>query len=255
VTVPRALLVTALANRCEQSGIRLQFHSDAARFRPSDFDGFDLVVAADGAHSAVRWLYGQAFGPLVTLSRNFYGWFGANVPLQKLTIMLADTEGVMLAWGYKYTASLSTLIVECSDRTMSKVGLDRMSNSETASTIGNVFARDLGGAIIDCGSSARWMRFPTVTCRRLRHNHIVLIGDAGHTTHFSQGFGTMFAFDDAIALRSAFATTKDVEEALGLYESTQLPKIALFQEIAQRSMKWSETLIEMTEKIKPEQNT
>jgi hypothetical protein len=184
----------------------------------------------------------------VTLSRNFYGWFGANVPLQKLTIMLADTEGVMLAWGYKYTASLSTLIVECSDRTMSKVGLDRMSNSETASTIGNVFARDLGGAIIDCGSSARWMRFPTVTCRRLRHNHIVLIGDAGHTTHFSQGFGTMFAFDDAIALRSAFATTKDVEEALGLYESTQLPKIALFQEIAQRSMKWSETLIEMTEK-------
>ena len=111
VTLPRALLVTALANLCEQSRVRLRFHSDAGRLHPSHFDGFDLVVAADGAHSAVRRLYGPAFGTLVRPARNFYGWFGANVPLQKLTIMLADTEGVLLAWGYKYTACLSTLIV------------------------------------------------------------------------------------------------------------------------------------------------
>jgi 2-polyprenyl-6-methoxyphenol hydroxylase-like FAD-dependent oxidoreductase len=66
--------------------------------------------------------------------------------------------------------------------------------------------------------------------RKTLHGNIALIGDAAHTTHFSQGFGTMFAFDDALALQSALAAATDVAEALELYEATQRPKIARFQE-------------------------
>jgi 2-polyprenyl-6-methoxyphenol hydroxylase-like FAD-dependent oxidoreductase len=76
----------------------------------------------------------------------------------------------------------------------------------------------------------------------------VLIGDAAHTTHFSQGFGTMFAFDDAQALCSSLTAARKVPEALELYEASQQPKIAQFQEASSRSMEWSESLIEAAER-------
>jgi anthraniloyl-CoA monooxygenase len=247
VTISRAALVTGLTELCSRSGVRLHFESDAAGLRQSDLDQFDLVVAADGAHSAVRQRYKNAFVPVIELSRNSYRWLGVNKALHKLTIMLNDTHGVLLAWGYKYTESLSTLIVECSQATNRELGLDGMSHQQTAKTIGEFFARDLYGAAVDCGSTGRWVPFPSVSCAHLRHRNIVLIGDAAHTTHFSQGFGTMFAFDDALTLHSSLAATTDIEQALEFYEATQRPKITQFQDLASQSMEWSETLIEAAE--------
>jgi anthraniloyl-CoA monooxygenase len=247
VTLSRAALLTTLTDLCSQNGVRLRFASDVAGLAQSEFDEFDLIVAADGAHSAVRRLYEHAFTPAVQLAHSVYGWFGVNTPIHKLTIVLTDTEGVLLAWGYKYTESLSTLIVECSERTIDELGLHQVSAHETARKIGNILAFDLPGGTVRCGTTVRWAKFPTVSCDHLWHRNIVLIGDAAHTTHFSQGFGTMFAFDDAMALRAALATTKDVRQALEHYETTQRPKIAQFQELASRSMDWSEMLIEMAE--------
>jgi anthraniloyl-CoA monooxygenase len=246
VTLSRATLVTALSDRCSRSGVRRQYESDAARLRQSDLQFFDLVVAADGANSAVRRLHEHAFAPVIELSRNRYGWFGAETPLHKLTIMLHDGEGAMLGWGYKYTESLSTFIVECSEATFDKCGLGGLSSEDTLNKIGEVFARDLQGVSV-FGDAVQWPKFAKVSCARLWHRNIVLIGDAAHTTHFSQGFGTMFAFDDALALQSA-PTATDVTLALELYEATQRPKITEFQETSLASMKWSEALIEAAER-------
>jgi len=82
----------------------------------------------------------------------------------------------------------------------------------------------------------------------LSDRHIVLIGDAAHTTHFSQGFGTMFAFDDATALQSALACATDVQRALELYEASQRPKVSTFQAAASRSMRWSESVLSAAER-------
>jgi anthraniloyl-CoA monooxygenase len=248
ITVSRAALLTGLTELCLRSGVRVRFQVDAGRLSQTDVDQFDMVVAADGANSVLRTLYQHAFAPLVQHSRNFYGWFGASTALRKLTIMLNDADGVLLAWGYRYTESLSTLIVECSESSMIKLGLAGISPRETSRTIGKVLESDLSGASVDCGNSVRWMKFPQVSCERLRYRNIVLIGDAAHTTHFSQGFGTMFAFDDAQTLCSSLATTRNIPEALELYEASQQPKIIQFQEASSRSMQWSESLIEAAER-------
>ena len=247
VTVSRAALLTGLSELSCRSSVRVRFQIDAGRLSQTDLDQFDMVVAADGANSVLRTRYEREFAPLVQLSRNRYGWFGANTALRKLTIMLNDADGVLLAWGYQYSESMSTLIVECSEPSMKKLRLEEMSPRETSETIGKFLASDLCGASVDCGNCVRWTKFPRVSCARLRYRNIVLIGDAAHTTHFSQGFGTMFAFDDAQALCSSLTATRKVPEALELYEASQQPKIAQFQEASSRSMEWSESLIEAAE--------
>jgi 2-polyprenyl-6-methoxyphenol hydroxylase-like FAD-dependent oxidoreductase len=248
VTLSRAALMTALAGRCSRFGVQLRYGNDAARLSQSDLDDFDLIVGADGANSVVRRIYERAFAPVIEHAHNRYGWFGADIPLAKLTIMLDDEEIPMLAWGYKYTESLSTLIVECSEVGFDRFGFGRLSSQDVMTKVGTIFARELRGASLFCGDALQWPRFAKVSCARLCYRNIVLIGDAAHTTHFSQGFGTMFAFDDSLALFSALAATKEITPALEAYEAEQHPKIAQFQETSFRSMRWSEMLIEMAER-------
>src|SRR5262249_20329499 len=103
---------------------------------------------------------------------------------------------------------------------------------------------DLQGCRILANDSVRFNRFQVISCRTLWHRNIVLLGDAAHTTHFSQGFGTMFAFDDALSLYSAIQQSSGIAPALRAYEDLQQPKIATFQETANASMHWSEDLLE-----------
>jgi len=247
VTLSRAELITALAGRCSRSGVRLRHENDVAQIRKSDLNDFDLVVGADGAHSTVRRIYDHAFAPVVEYARNRYGWFGATIPFSKLTIMLNDDHGAMLAWAYRYTESLSTVVVECSESTFEAYGVKDLSRQETLAKLGNIFLRELRGESVVCGDAMQWLRFPMVSCAKLHYQNVVLIGDAAHTTHFSQGFGTMFAFDDSLALHSALAATKEVFTALEIYEMAQRPKIIQFQEISFGSMRWSEKLIDAAE--------
>jgi 2-polyprenyl-6-methoxyphenol hydroxylase-like FAD-dependent oxidoreductase len=247
VTFSRAALVNTLVERSQRAGVRLTYQRDAERLSAADFEGYDLVVAADGANSAVRRLHAEAFAPVIEAGKNRFGWFGVGVPFDKLTILLRDEQGAMLGWGYKYSESVSTFIVESTDASLARHGLVGLSPEETATKVGALFRDDLRGSPVFCGPAVRWSHFPKVSCRRLVHANIALIGDAAHTTHFSQGFGTMFAFDDALALQTALAEG-DVATALASYEATQLPKIAEFQDLSFSSMRWSENLVEAAER-------
>lgn len=139
VTLSRAELITALTSRCSRNGVRVRYENDIAQLRQSDLNDFDLVVGADGAHSTVRRLYGYAFAPVVEYARNRYGWFGAAIPFSRLTIMLNDEHGAMLAWGYRYTESLSTVVVECSESTFEAYGVKDLSSQETTAKGGGHF--------------------------------------------------------------------------------------------------------------------
>jgi len=247
VTISRAELITTLANRCSRNGVRLRYENDIAQLRQSDLNDFDLVVGADGAYSTVRRIYDHAFAPVVEYARNRYGWFGAAILFSKLTIMLNDDHRAMLAWAYRYTESLSTVIVECSESAFEAYGINDLSPQQTMAKVGDIFVSELKGGSVFCGNVAPWPRFPMVSCAKLHYLNVVLIGDAAHTTHFSQGFGTMFAFDDSLALCSALAAAKDVSTALEAYEAAQRPKISQFQETSFGSMRWSERLIDAAE--------
>lgn len=242
--IARAALLRALTEGCTAAGARLQFETDGSRLRKSDLDDFDLVVAADGAHSAIRQMYAEVFRPTVAQGRNRYSWLAVEKSFDKLTILLQDGELPLLAWGYKHTDTLSTFIVEVTEETLDRSGLSRLPPDEACKTLGNVFAQELGGASVICHRSVRWQTFPKLSCERLRHRNIVLLGDAAHTTHYSQGYGTAFAFDDASTLSAALESTTNVSDALDQYEAAQQPKIAFLQEKAFGSMRWAESIVE-----------
>lgn len=245
--VSRTGLQKALTERCKDLGVRIVFETDGARLREPDLAEYDLVVAADGRSSAVRQLYADVFRPTTTLGRNQYAWLAVEAPFDTLTILMEDRELPFLGWAYKYTETLSTLIVESTERALDSSGLSRLPPAEACKVIGKAFESVFGGAPVLCSASVRWQSFPTIRCERLQHRNVALIGDAAHTAHFSQGFGTMFAFDDALALHAALTEAASVEQGLARYEAAQQPRIVSFQETATASMRWSEATVDALE--------
>jgi 2-polyprenyl-6-methoxyphenol hydroxylase-like FAD-dependent oxidoreductase len=247
VTFERAHLLELLRRRCTRAGVELRFQVDVATLDDAALDGYDLVVAADGANSALRRRHAEAFEPTISPGRNWFTWLATPALFQKLTILLSDAPVPLLGWAYRYSSDRSTFIVECSDASFQRSGLSGLSPIEGCSTLAAAFARALGGKPVLCGPSLRWQQFPVVTCRRLVHRNLALIGDAAHTTHFSQGFGTSFAFDDALALASALRGATRLGSALESYEAAQRPRIDAFQATATNSMHWAEGLLDAAE--------
>jgi 2-polyprenyl-6-methoxyphenol hydroxylase-like FAD-dependent oxidoreductase len=74
-------------------------------------------------------------------------------------------------------------------------------------------------------------------------NHLILIGDALRTVHFSIGSGTRLAFEDAIALDRAFAEAgEDVPGALAIFERERRPVVEKILSAANASSYWYERL-------------
>ena len=244
VTLARADLTRVLRERCAEAGVELVFGSDAERLSKPELAGYDLVVGADGASSPLRRRYAHAFAPRLTPGRNRYAWLATPAVFPKLSILLRDEEVPLLAWAYRYAEDRSTFIVECSDDVFSREAFFGSSPEACCGSLAAIFKRELRGKPLLHRGELRWHHFPIVACERLQHGRVVLLGDAAHTTHFSQGFGTMFAFDDACALQAALVNEPDVERALAAYQALQQPKIASFQETSTASMRWAESLVD-----------
>jgi anthraniloyl-CoA monooxygenase len=248
VTFPRATLIAALADVCRSRQVLLRFGVDAHSLSDDDLGGYDVVVAADGARSTIRQRYAHAFKPTIAEGRNWFTWLGSDASFDKLTVLLSEGDPTLLGWAYRYSPDRSTFIVECTEPTYQRMRFSEKPVTETCAAIGRAFKPGLNGRSILAAASIQWQRYPVLSCERLTHQNVVLIGDASHTTHFSQGFGTMFAFDDALGLHNALEHESRVEEALASYQSTQRLKIAQFQSTAGQSMHWSERLLDSAER-------
>jgi anthraniloyl-CoA monooxygenase len=140
---------------------------------------------------------------------------------------------------YRYNARDSTFILETTEGTWRKAGLDRASEDDTIAFVERLFARELGGHHIRTNRSL-WRSFPTVHNARWHHGNVVLIGDAAHTAHFSIGSGTKLAMEDAIALARALQAHREVPRALAAYEAERRPRVESTQRAAQVSLAWFE---------------
>jgi 2-polyprenyl-6-methoxyphenol hydroxylase-like FAD-dependent oxidoreductase len=247
VTYPRGGLTGALADVCRSQGLSVTYEVDAQSLADDELATYDLVVAADGAHSPLRRRYDAAFKPTTIEGKNRFAWLGCDLPFDQLTILLSGGHPALLAWAYKYTAYRSTFIVECTERTYQELELAQKSAAETCGLIESSFETVLEGRPVLSETSISWLHYPVISCERLIYRNMALLGDAGHTTHFSQGFGTMFAFDDALSLAAALEGAANVADALERYEGTQQEKIEEFQSTAGQSMEWSEHLLESVE--------
>ncbi len=209
----------------------------------ADLEAFadaDLIVVADGVNSRIRELYAAKFEPEIDWRPNRFTWLGTTRPFPAFTFLFKeDRHGLWRAHAYRFDAHHSTFIVETTEATWRRAGLDRVSEDESTTFCERLFAEELAGHRLLKNRSI-WRSFPTVRNRRWSHGKIVLLGDAAHTAHFSIGSGTKLAMEDAISLASAIEAHPGIDAALSVYEAERRPVVASTQRAAQTSLQWFE---------------
>lgn len=237
----RRRLLALLHQRCRELGVRLRFSSQAppaAELAATH----DLVVAADGVHSATRAAHSEVFRPRLTTHRCRYIWLAADFALNAFRFEVAETEhGVMQLHGYPYAPDASTVIVEMHEDVWRAAGLDRCSEQESVRRCASYFRHTLKGRPLR-GNNSQWIAFSTIVTESWSHGRTVLLGDAAHTAHFSIGSGTKLAVEDALALAACLSEQPDVTTALAAYEAERLPVVTSTQRAARASLEWFEDL-------------
>ncbi|MFG2139871.1 bifunctional salicylyl-CoA 5-hydroxylase/oxidoreductase [Streptomyces sp. NPDC048650] len=248
----RRRLLAVLHRRCRDLGIDLRFCAEAppaAELARSH----DLVVAADGVHSATRTAHADAFRPRLTTHRCRYIWLAADFAFDAFRFEIAETtHGVAQLHAYPYAhatdasgpqgrSGASTVIVEMREEVWRAAGLDRADAHDSAAWCAKTFADALRGRPLRSNNSS-WTAFRTVVNDRWSHGNTVLIGDAAHTAHFSIGSGTKLAVEDALALAACLQEQPDTASALAAYEEERRPIVASTQRAARASLHWFEEL-------------
>jgi len=210
-----------------------------------EFDGYDLLVGADGVNSLVRKSHAADFGATVGYLTNRFAWFGTEKRFETLTQTFVETEfGPFNAHHYRYAPNLSTFLVEVNEATFARAGFAHMSEAETLALCARLFAQTLDGHALISNNSI-WRQFPLVHNEHWSCGNRVLMGDALHTAHFSIGSGTRLAMEDAIALDKALAAHgADVPAALAAYEAARRPILEKLVAGANGSAQWYEHFAE-----------
>jgi 2-polyprenyl-6-methoxyphenol hydroxylase-like FAD-dependent oxidoreductase len=242
-SIGRLDLLQRLSHRLEAAGIRPEYRHAVAD--EVELEGFDLVVAADGANSFVRRGREAQFGTSIAELSNRFAWYGTTQRFETLSQTFVRTEhGVFNAHHYRYSPAMSTFIVEADAATWGRAGFAELDEAETRAFCERVFSAQLEGHPLVANRSI-WRRFPRIRNRLWSVGNRVLIGDAAHTAHFSIGSGTRLAFEDAIALAKAIQDYPgDVPAALAAYEAARRPIVEKIVAAADASGEWYERFAE-----------
>ena len=246
----RKTLLQLLQERCAELGVRVDFRSEAP-----DVDvlsqQYDLVLASDGANSAVRTKYADVFRPSLEAGRNKYMWLGTDLVFDAFKFYICQTPyGVMQVHGYPYDTTGSTFIVEMHQDVWRRAGFaesasrvfppgvsDEKSVARVQELIGDILQ---GHRILN--NNSKWQSFTTISNDTWRNGNVVLLGDAAHTAHFSIGSGTKLAMEDALALVACLHEHQGVPAALEAYEAERRPVVLSTQRAARASLDWFENI-------------
>jgi anthraniloyl-CoA monooxygenase len=238
--ISRLRLLQILDARCRELGVEIRYVNEVRDL--GAFEGADLILGADGVNSTVRTLLADRFRPSIDLRPNRFVWLGTTRPFPAFTFYFKENaHGLWRVHAYQYEErGLSTFIVETTDEAFRASRLAVDDENATIAFCEELCREELGGHRL-LGNRSVWRNFPTVTNEAWSHGHVVLIGDAAHTAHFSVGSGTKLAMEDGIALAAALGSEPDVGRALRLYEERRRPDVASLQRAAQASLDWFES--------------
>jgi anthraniloyl-CoA monooxygenase len=251
--IGRKRLLNILQQRCEQLGVELVFETEvqddqevARRYNA------DLVIASDGLNSRIRTRYADTFRPDIETRRCRFVWLGTKKKFDAFTFAFKQTEhGWFQAHIYQYDGDTSTFIVETPEEVWRASGLEDMSLDQGIAFCEALFADQLDGNTLMSNSShlrgsAMWITFPRIVCQQWVHwngaTPVVLMGDAGHSAHYSIGSGTKLALEDAIELARCFSKSATPAEALATYQELRSVEVLKIQSAARNSMEWFENV-------------
>jgi anthraniloyl-CoA monooxygenase len=234
-------LLQALHRHCRKVGVGLEF--DRRCDDIIEFADCDLIVAADGAGSAIRARHQDQFEPTLDERPNLLAWYGTTRLFEPLSLIFRQNrDGLIIAHCYQYSPTHSTFLVEVPPDTFRHAGLDRMSEAESLAYCEAAFMDDLNGHAL-LSNRTTWFRYTIVKNANWYFDNVVLLGDALRTGHPSIGSGTRLAMQDSIALFEAYrATGDDVPHLLEEFRRTRRAASDALQQAAIRSTEWYETL-------------
>ena len=237
--IGRLELLTRLYAHAEDFGVKIEFESEIATVE--QVGEADLIVGANGAFSSIRAGNEAKFGTTTQWRPNRFIWYGTCKAFNSLTLTFRETQaGVFCAHHYRYRPDMSTFLVEVEEATWRRCGFETMSPGDTLQYCERVFAKDLEGHPI-VSNNSHWRNFPVIWNDRWSFDHVVLLGDALRTAHFSVGSGTRLAMEDSVALFKAFrACNGDVRAALAMFQQTRLPPMKKIWDAANASLEWYE---------------
>ena len=236
-------LLRALHKHCKEVGVPIEFERRIDDITAPELDGADLIVAADGANSAIRTRHAEHFGPTLDVRPNWLAWYGTTALFDALSLIFHEVpEGLVIAHTYRYSRTHSTFLVECDPATFEAAHLARKSEQESIDWCEQAFAEDLNDEPL-LSNRTTWFRYTIVSNRNWYWNNVVLLGDALRTGHPSVGSGTRLAMQDSIALFDAYtAKGDDVPALLAEFVRIRQPGSDALQQAAIKSTEWYENL-------------
>jgi len=237
----RLKLLQILEARAKELGV--QIIHDVIIDSLDDYKDADLIIAGNGIASFIRDERLDAFESDIVIRPNKFVWLGATKKFDSFTFYFNENEhGLWRAHCYQYMPGHSTYIVECTEDTWRRAGLEDATEDDTVAYLSEVYREELGDDHLITNNSV-WRNFPRVKNGKYFHYNIVLLGDALHTAHFSIGSGTKLAMEDAVALIDCMnAHDAELSKALPAFQEKRQPEVDALQRSAQVSMEWFENV-------------
>lgn len=246
--IARKELLVILQERCRELGVKLAFETEVDDWVATveKLGGADLVIACDGVKSKIRDRHADVFKPSIELRHARYIWLGTKKKFDAFTFYFQENaHGMFQVHAYRFDEDTSTFIAECDEASFLAAGLDKATTEESIAYLEALFAEHLQGEKL-LPNRSQWVQFPTIKNEswsvETNGMHVVLMGDAAHTAHFSIGSGTKMAMEDSIALVQALLAEPDLGRALVKYEEDRRPIVERTQKAAQDSLLWFENV-------------
>src|SRR4029079_4741711 len=104
--IGRLKFLQLLRGRLEDTGLAIEYERN---IDSESLEGYDLVVAADGANSAIRKT--ADFGTTIAVLSNKFAWFGTAKAFDTLTQTFVRNErGTFNAHHYRHSPTMSTFV-------------------------------------------------------------------------------------------------------------------------------------------------
>lgn len=236
----RLKLLQILQQRAEDLGAVIRFETEITNL--DQFGDADLIIAADGANSAIRDSRAEAFGTRIEYGRNYFCWLGSTREFDAFKYFFRMTPyGPIVMHSYQYEPGMSTWVCEMEPETIRNAGFLEQPEETYIAELGELFAEELDGHELISNRSI-WRNFPIVHNKTWVDGNVVLIGDSQHTAHFSIGSGTKLAMESAIALFEAFGESSSPDEALARFETNRRETVEITQHAADVSLAWFENM-------------